>query len=110
MSEQPALDVDVDAHGIYTPDLMVANVKADLRMLDLASLHFASDSLNVKAGITAQVVASRNDSLLQADVEVNKLSLVMGNYRYRAESMSCVAASDITYSYVDFLPVILMPH
>ena len=102
VSEQPALDVDVDAHGIYTPDLMVANVKADLRMLDLASLHFASDSLNVKAGITAQVVASRNDSLLQADVEVNKLALVMGNYRYRAESMSCVAASDITYSYVDF--------
>lgn len=97
-----ALNFGIDANGIYAPDLFVADVQADVRRLDLAALRMAADSLNVGCGVKAQLVASRNDSLLQADVEVNKLALVMGDYRYRAENISCVAASDITYSYVDF--------
>lgn len=99
--EQRALDVGVDAQGLLTPDLFVVDVQTDVRLIDLAALRFATDTFNISGGVKAQLVASRNDSLLQADVEVDKLVLAMGNYRYRAGSISCVAASDITYSYID---------
>ncbi len=98
---QQEMDVKVDASGIYNKELITANVNAQIGLLDLAGLNLSPEPLDVQGSIAAQMVASKNDSLIQADIVIDKLAVRMGDFRYRAEQINCLAASDVTYSYID---------
>lgn len=98
---QQEMNLKVDASGIYNKDLITANANAQIGLLDLAGLNLSPEPLDVQGSVAAQMVASKNDSLIQADIVIDNLALRMGDFRYRAEQINCLAASDITYSYID---------
>lgn len=99
---QQELNVKVDASGIYKPELVTVDADARVESLDLAGLNMSTEPFDIQGHLTAQMVASKNDSLIQADIVVDDFVLGMGDYRYRAAQINCFAASDVTYSYVDF--------
>ncbi len=100
-SNQPDTDIEVEASGIVQRDLLTANIMADIDEIDFYRLHLAPDVMNLKGRLQAEVVASQIDSLIQADVTIDSLSVGMGDYRYSTGKIALLAASDITYSYID---------
>ncbi len=100
-STQPEIDFNIDASGIFEKDLLTADVNAHIDKFDIWGINFASDHLDMQGDITASIVASNIDSIVQADILLNDLIVGIGNYRYNARQLNLLAASDITYSYID---------
>ncbi len=100
-SRQRDVNVQLDAHGMYDKDFLVANVNAQIGLVDLAALNLSETPFDVAADIKGEVVLSNIDSIIQADVAVNHLIVGMDEYRYYANPITFLAASDITYSYMD---------
>ena len=95
------LDVNIDAHGKFMPQILTANVAMQVRKADLEALHFAHTPFDVAGNLTAEMVLSSIDSIVQADVTIADLSVGLDEYRYQASSIGLLAASDVTYSYID---------
>ncbi|MBQ8564588.1 MAG: translocation/assembly module TamB domain-containing protein [Bacteroidaceae bacterium] len=101
-SRQQEADLQLNASGLYKKDLLTADLDAKINMLDLASLNLAQQPLDIATNIQAEVVLSNIDSIVQAYVAVDSIELGIGDYVYYTNSMTLLAASDITYSYIDF--------
>ena len=101
LSGQSDLHLNVAMEGEFQKDFLSARVNADIGKIDLTALHFAEQPFDVSAGIRAEVVLSNVDSIVQADVEINNLNLGYDEHRYQTSSIGMIAASDITYSYID---------
>ena len=100
-SDLQELDLHVDAQGAFMPDMLTANVSAQIDKVDLAALHFSQTPFDVAGSIKTEMVLSSMDSIIQADVAIDNLVVGMDEYRYYANPISLLAASDVTYSYVD---------
>lgn len=94
------LNFNIDAQGIYAPNLFTANLLAQVGQIDVDALHFSQQPFDVAGNIKAEVVLSNIDSIIQADVMVSDLILGWDENRYQANAISMLAASDITYSYL----------
>ena len=101
LSDLQELNIDIDANGLLKPHLITANLDAQIGQVDLTALHFAEQPLDIAGYITAEVVLSNIDSIIQADVTINDLALGVDEYRYQANTINLLAASDVTYSYID---------
>lgn len=100
-SGQPSSHVDVSMHGEYQKDFLSMRLNGNIGKLDLSAMHFMRQPFDVSGQIVAEVVLSNIDSIVQADVEINDLLLGIGEHRYYAQPITLIAASDITYSYLD---------
>lgn len=100
-SDLKELDVNIDAQGKFLPELFTANLNVKVGMADLAALHFSHSPFDVSGNVTAEMVLSNVDSIMQADVTINNLSVGLDESRYYASTIALLAASDVTYSYID---------
>ena len=100
-SKQKELDVNIDAHGKFMSDLLTASMTMQMGMVDMKALNFSQEPFDVAANLQAEMVLSNVDSIIQADVMISDLSVGMEEYRYKAGNVSLLAASDVTYSYID---------
>ncbi len=100
-SEQPTSDIDVSMNGEFSKDFLSVRLNGDIGKVDLAAMHLVQQPFDVSGQIVAEVVLSNIDSIVQADVEITNLQLGMGENRYHAQPIGLIAASDITYSYLD---------
>ena len=100
-SDLQELDLHIDAQGALMPDMLTANVSAQVGKVDLEALHLSQTPFDVAGSIKTEMVVSNIDSIIQADVAINDLVVGLDEYRYYANPISLLAASDITYSYVD---------
>lgn len=100
-STQQAAKLLVDADGEYQKDFLAARVRADVGMIDLAALQLSQEPFDVSGHVKAEVVLSNIDSIVQADIEIDNMILGLGEHHYQAQSINLLAASDITYSYLD---------
>lgn len=100
-SSLPSLDLDVNASGLFKKDLLTANIRAAIASLDLGAMHLSQQPLDIAADLTADIVLSNIDSIIQADIVIDSINIGMDEHRYRTKSLSLLAASDITYSYID---------
>lgn len=94
-------DLQIKADGAYQKDLLTVNIDADIGMLDLTALHLTQQTLDFSAGITAELVLSDIDSIVQAYIVADSIELGIGDYVYYTNSINLLAASDVTYSYID---------
>lgn len=101
-SRQQEAELQLDASGLYKKDLLTVDMKAQIEMLDLEALNLVKQPLDIATNITAEVVLSNIDSIVQAYIEVDSIELGIGDYVYFTNSINLLAASDITYSYIDF--------
>ena len=100
-SPLPEADIEVDAQGIFNSQLVTADVNARIGNLDAKALALSQKQLDVAGTMRASVVLSDIDSIVQADVTIDNLAIGYNQDKYKAESISLLAASDITYSYLD---------
>lgn len=100
-SDLDEMDFHVDASGIYQPNLLTANLDAKIDMLDLTALNLTQQSLDLRTRINSEIVLSNIDSVVQTYIEIDSLELGIGDYVYYTNSLNLLAASDITYSYID---------
>lgn len=95
------LDLNIDAQGALMPQLVTANLSAQIGLIDLQALHFSQEPFDMAAKIKADLVLSSVDSIIQTDISVDDLIFTIDEYRYYANPIGLLAASDITYSYID---------
>ncbi len=101
ISDLQELALHIDAQGALMPDMLTANVSAQIDKVDLEALHFSQTPFDVAGSIKTEMVLSSIDSIIQADVAIDDLVVGMDEYRYYANPISLLAASDVTYSYID---------
>lgn len=100
-SDLPEVDVNVDAQGVLHKQLITADVNAHIEKLDVNAINFSDKPFDVAGSMKAMVVLSNIDSIVQADVAINNIDVGYDEYRYSTDAVTLLAASDITYSYLD---------
>lgn len=100
-SPAPEIKMELNANGLLQKELLTVNLNARIGMLDLDTLNFVQDPFDVKADINAGIVLSNIDSIVQADCTIDNLVVNKDDHTYSSAPISFIAASDITYSYLD---------